>query len=1138
MIASIIIPVYNQSHFTKKCVQTIFDITSNHYPFEVIIVDNNSTDDTAEIARELQNLFSPVKYIRNKENIGYGGACNLGSKHASGEVLVFLNNDTEPQKNWLENGLNKILSDESIGILGAKLLYPDRKIQHCGIEFFEEVNPDYYFWPLHRHLNEDENFALANQAGEVAGVTGACMFIRKKLFDSIGGFDEQYWMYFEDLDLCFKVKKQKLKVYYDPEILVIHHEGKSSKNQEHIDELNAKSAKLFFSKWRREVTVESLGKYIESTSDKVTIFSTKIYPQELIENNFIVDEEKSKEEYLKFFKRINFIGDMYVHFGGAGDALLLLSTFYDENPNQIVISFANSINALKSFWESFHSLEHVFIIPLPPSYILHSSIRKLMPMLRNVKGMGATPKSDYETEWGSVSNIFDFYGIKEKPDWVKNFSPLRVVDYQVVIAPKGSLVGMVGSKKNIISKDDWLRTIKFFVDRNISPVILGTPDEAKEYPIPNGVIDKRSYSFTEQMQLINGCDIFIGADSWGKTFSAIAQKKTFVFKPIVGKDLQNWNDVSENIFIKPWKNITLVKNFNELRKELLKITFLKREKTIALDSMIHSMNSLSKVNLSIAEKLVENNHQIFITSSEKIDSNIFSNDFKKLKTIINKEKNADCFISHYFPPREDRPKCKKWIVIQPWEFGDIPKYWVDLFNTKADEIWVPSYFVKNIFVRDGIDESKVHVIPNGFNPDIYNPDKPKYQLKTNKKIKFLFVGGTIYRKGIDILLKAYLSAFNKNDDVALIIKDVASNSVYKGINFIEEIKKIISTENTPEIIYIDENLKEEELAGLYNACDFLVHPYRGEGFGMPVLEAMACGLIPIVTKNGSTDDFCNSKNSLLIPSTRKYFEVNKIDNYETVDKPYLLEPDLEEFIKILKYVYLNANVLKSEIVPDRNQLIEKYSWNNIYKLIIHRIYEDETSIYEPLCRVDKIEEEYNDYIRNAMEYFKKQDLQTAKKYYEKALELNDNSSEACEGLADIFDLEGKHNEAKTMYEYSLLNNLDSDEVFEKLLNANKKLGVNNKISVIEVNEVDEDLEAIKNLIENNKIEEAEEKLNDFLSKDPFNLSALNNLAAVAIMNQDYTKALKFLRRVFLIDGNNEVAKNYLVYIKEIINIKN
>jgi glycosyltransferase involved in cell wall biosynthesis len=160
-----------------------------------------------------------------------------------------------------------------------------------------------------------------------------------------------------------------------------------------------------------------------------------------------------------------------------------------------------------------------------------------------------------------------------------------------------------------------------------------------------------------------------------------------------------------------------------------------------------------------------------------------------------------------------------------------------------------------------VDFNKVQIIPNGIDPTLFKPFGDIYPLKTQKKFKFLYVGGTIYRKGFDILLKAYLASFKNDDEVCLVVKDMGTNTFYKGQTLEEQIKQVKNVPHTPEIEYITDELTDEQMASLYRACDVFVSTYRGEGFSLPTLEAMASGLSVIVTRGGSTDDFTTEESA-------------------------------------------------------------------------------------------------------------------------------------------------------------------------------------------------------------------------------------------------------------------------------------
>src|SRR5262249_13310332 len=141
------------------------------------------------------------------------------------------------------------------------------------------------------------------------------------------------------------------------------------------------------------------------------------------------------------------------------------------------------------------------------------------------------------------------------------------------------------------------------------------------------------------------------------------------------------------------------------------------------------------------------------------------------------------------------------------------------------EIWVPSEYVRRVYVDSGVPPAKVQVVPNGFNPEKFRPGVIPLSLATKKSFKFLFVGGTIHRKGPDLLLKAFLESFTAADDVCLVIKDFGGDTVYNGQTLQEQIRAAQSATNAPEIIYLADELTTDAMPGLYAACDCLVHPY-------------------------------------------------------------------------------------------------------------------------------------------------------------------------------------------------------------------------------------------------------------------------------------------------------------------------
>ena len=193
--------------------------------YEVIVVDNHSTDDTANF---LDQLNGDIQIIRNNENLGFAKACNQGARAARGRFLVFLNNDMIPLNNWLTALVAEVISHPDVGIVGSKLLYEDDTVQHAGVVFSREG-----LMPYHLYRRFHRNHPAVNQRRTFQSVTAACMLIRREIFDMVGGFDEGFQNGFEDVDLCLKVGDKGWKIVYQPLSVLYHLESQTPGRKTH-----------------------------------------------------------------------------------------------------------------------------------------------------------------------------------------------------------------------------------------------------------------------------------------------------------------------------------------------------------------------------------------------------------------------------------------------------------------------------------------------------------------------------------------------------------------------------------------------------------------------------------------------------------------------------------------------------------------------------------------------------------------------------------------------------------------------------------------------------------------------------------------------------------------------------------------
>jgi GT2 family glycosyltransferase/glycosyltransferase involved in cell wall biosynthesis len=215
---SIVIPVYNHFDHTLVCLRSLAEHPGT-VPFEVIVVDDCSRDETPERLPAIGG----IRVLRNAENLGFIGACNAGLAAARGEFVVFLNNDTAVRPGWLEALVGTFETHPDCGLAGAKLIYPDGRLQEAGGIVFSDGSGWNYgrfgdpAHPAHEYLRE------------VDYCSGAAIMLRRALLERFGGFDPRYRpAYYEDTDLAFRVREAGLRCYYQPAAEVVHFEGVTS----------------------------------------------------------------------------------------------------------------------------------------------------------------------------------------------------------------------------------------------------------------------------------------------------------------------------------------------------------------------------------------------------------------------------------------------------------------------------------------------------------------------------------------------------------------------------------------------------------------------------------------------------------------------------------------------------------------------------------------------------------------------------------------------------------------------------------------------------------------------------------------------------------------------------------------------
>lgn len=217
-LVSIIIPTYNAKDLLANCLTSLSCLDYKNY--ETIIVDNGSTDGTPQF---LSENFSNIKIIENNKNVGFAGACNIGYTHAHGDYILLLNNDTTVESNLLTEMVKLLEKDKTVGACQPKIMLMDQP------EYFDSLGSylSIYGFLIHHGLREKDCGQYDYEA-EIFSTKGTCMLIRRSIIENVGLFDTDFFAYFEETDLCWRIWLAGYRVLYTPKTRILHKVGATS----------------------------------------------------------------------------------------------------------------------------------------------------------------------------------------------------------------------------------------------------------------------------------------------------------------------------------------------------------------------------------------------------------------------------------------------------------------------------------------------------------------------------------------------------------------------------------------------------------------------------------------------------------------------------------------------------------------------------------------------------------------------------------------------------------------------------------------------------------------------------------------------------------------------------------------------
>ena len=253
MRVSIVVPVKNRVALTDQTLGWLEETVVRSGGAELVVVDDGSTDETARL---LADSPGELRAVRNEEPGGFAAACNVGAANARGDVLVFLNNDMAPVDGWLDMLLDYLSEHDDVAAAGSKLLDSQGRIQHAGIVICHDGLPRHAYRGFPRH------HPAVEYSRAVRAVTGACLAIRREIFESLGGFDEAFLNGFEDVDLCLRLAERGGEIHYCHASELHHFESSTRVGDAESKARDLQNIELFLDRWRDRVAPNDLTTYV------------------------------------------------------------------------------------------------------------------------------------------------------------------------------------------------------------------------------------------------------------------------------------------------------------------------------------------------------------------------------------------------------------------------------------------------------------------------------------------------------------------------------------------------------------------------------------------------------------------------------------------------------------------------------------------------------------------------------------------------------------------------------------------------------------------------------------------------------------------------------------------------------------
>jgi hypothetical protein len=963
--ATLVIPARNGAAFLPACLSSL--LAQAGASFDVIVVDNGSTDGSADlVARD----FPQVRLIRAEQALGFAGACNVGIRAALAspappETVVVLNQDTLLDVGWLAALLAPLAEHPRVGIVGSLARFPDGRIQHAGGELL----------PLGygRNIGYGQLEPPLLQITEADYVAGVATALRVEMLEQIGLFDEGFNpAYFEDVDLCLRAQAAawELAIAYDATL--VHHEGAASSvaSYAHAALIERNRLRLLLKhwpvarllgEWRELELAELLQRARQGASQLVRrayLRALTDLPTLAAERGLSLDERQALAALLAELRSRAIAVERTSRLGGLSlpaeqplDSTFASNghlqapapqpqrppfTLGEKPPVSIVMLTWNGLdvtqNCLASIRERTTGVDYQLVVVDNGSTDGTLEWLRAQPDVRlianssnagftrgNNQGLAIVPPEHDVLLLNNDTIILQEYWLAHLRD-VANAHP----DY-----------GVVGC--TLLRADGTLQHAGTYmpVSNFWGYQIGGGEPFVGQYPgvrEVEGVVGAAMYIRRDCRAAVGGLDEHYFSYFEDTDYCLRAREAGFKVVCTGGTQIMHLENTSaklnkvnwwqmfgaaQQIFLSKWQRYYDTQRYSRalfwhaLHATPTGYATSSREFVLELDRQGVDVRLACIFGTDYTEPL---------TGDPRVDQLRKRPKDSSLVQVVYSQGDA-------FTKNSGRYR----VGFTMLEADGLPYDWVVQAN-QMHEVWVPSRFNQEVFAEAGV-RVPLYRVPLGVDTNYFHPQIARQ--RPSQRFVFLSIFEWIERKAPEVLLRAYADEFSAADDTLLLLKIFDHHLSY---DVPKQIARLMAGSTARVALLLNQHIAPQQMGCLYRSADCFVLPTRGEGWGMPILEAMACGLPVIATDWGAQRDFFKAELGYPLRSTGLVPAISRSPYYAGLR---WANPDLEHLRYLLRYVYEHQDEARERGQRAATTVAERWTWAHATDKIMGRLEEIE-----------------------------------------------------------------------------------------------------------------------------------------------------------------------------------------------------